>query len=78
MAWYVDKARVKAGKSEFDHWKAVHKPGEVVPNSGIYWCTACGKERACNEGDPFPPQNHHQQAPGLPAIQWQLLVRAET
>ena len=31
------------------------KPGEIVPDSGIYKCTKCGNEITCVEGDRFPP-----------------------
>lgn len=77
MAWYRDDARVKKALPK-DHWETEHNPGAKVEMSGIYRCTGCGKERACNEGDPFPPQNHHQHATGQPPIRWKLLVRAET
>lgn len=77
MAWYRDEERVQKAADK-PHWHAEHKPGDTVGMSGIYRCTGCDKERACNEGDPFPPQNHHQHSAGRPPIRWQLLVRAET
>ena len=52
-------------------------PGENCANSGIYRCEACGDEIASNKGNPFPPQNHHQHAPGLGAIRWKLIVFAQ-
>ena len=32
-----------------------YKPGETVPESGIYACDNCGNEVTCVEGEPFPP-----------------------
>jgi hypothetical protein len=49
-------------------------PGDIVPVSGIYRCTGCGREDACNSGDPFPTQNHAQHLPTQGIIQWQLVV----
>lgn len=54
-----------------------HKPGQIVPYSGIYMCTNCGDEAACNHGDPFPPQNHRQHKQGQGDILWQLLVQTQ-
>ena len=51
-------------------------PGTIAPNSGIYRCTACGDENACNKGNPLPPQNHKQHSPSQGAIRWKLLVFA--
>jgi len=73
MALYKDGDRLKhSADAAFD---AIHKPGETVPHSGIYRCTSCDDEIACNKGDPFPPQNHHQHQPPAP-IRWRLLVYA--
>ena len=58
--------------SAFD---AEKKPGEEVKHSGIYTCVNCGREVACNAGDPFPPQNDHQH-PGDEPIRWKLIVAA--
>lgn len=78
MAWYIDSERVKQStKTEFKHWNDTHRPGGEIPNSGIYFCTGCNKEIACNEGEPFPPQNHHQHSPSAPPIRWKLLVKTE-
>lgn len=52
----------------------VHNPGRVTPYSGIYGCTACGKEVVSTKGHPLPPQNHHQHIAGLPPIRWQLVA----
>ncbi len=54
-----------------------HKPGETVPRSGIYICTNCRDEVACNAGDPFPPQNHRQHPHTTKAIRWKLLVATQ-
>ncbi|MGI8472397.1 protein L [Pectobacterium brasiliense] len=66
--------RVKGDKK---HWTSRHSPGNTVPVSGIYRCTVCGKEITSNEGDPFPPQNHHQHTSNE-SISWQLIVRTDT
>jgi hypothetical protein len=60
--------------TEFDN---VYAPGTNAPNSGIYRCTNCGDEDACNKGNPLPPQNHRQHNPANGAIRWQLLVFAQ-
>lgn len=72
MANYMNKAEVTYKES--DIFKPTFKPGTRVPRSGIYVCTNCRDEAACNEGDPFPPQNHRQHSVSKGAIEWQLLV----
>lgn len=67
---YVLKANPHAA------FEKIHKPGEIVEHSGIYRCVNCGDEDACNKGDPFPPQNHHQHQSPTP-IGWKLLVLAQ-
>lgn len=62
-------------ESDDPAFDALHSPGMTVPHSGIYRCPNCGDEVACNAGNPFPPQNHHQHPGGQP-IKWQLLVYA--
>jgi len=52
----------------------VHAPGTAGPYSGIYRCTACGDEVACNARQPLPPQNHRQHTPAQGSIRWKLLV----
>jgi hypothetical protein len=54
-----------------------YRPGTTCPDSGIYRCWVCGDEIASNAGNPMPPQNHHQHAPGLGPIRWRLLVFAQ-
>ncbi|QDW67679.1 hypothetical protein FPZ22_12990 [Luteimonas granuli] len=55
---------------------ALLAPGTIAHNSGIYRCGACGDEIAANKNNPLPPQNHHQHAPGVGPIRWQLIVFA--
>ena len=52
-------------------------PGTAAPRSGIYRCTGCGREEASNQGQPLPPQNHHQHSPAQGAIRWKLIVYAD-
>ena len=76
MAIYpTDSPHVKSGSGgAFDN---THKPGSIVPFSGIYRCDNCGHEDACNKGDPFPSQNHKQHSPSCGTIAWRLLVFAQ-
>ncbi|TXC81288.1 hypothetical protein FRZ40_43435 [Paraburkholderia azotifigens] len=53
------------------------EPGVQAPDAGIYRCRACGHEIGIAKGHTLPPQNHHQHAPGLGRIQWQLAVFAQ-
>ena len=32
-----------------------HRPGSVVPATGIYWCTVCKSPESFRTGDHFPP-----------------------
>lgn len=63
-------------QSQHQNFDAIHTPGTIVPDSGIYRCVVCGDECACNKQNPLPPQNHHQHAPNQGPIRWQLLVCA--
>lgn len=65
------------GQSQDGAFDNVFMPGAAAPHSGIYRCTACGDEDACNKGNPLPPQNHRQHNPALGHIRWQLLVFAQ-
>lgn len=56
---------------------AIYTPGTKAPYSGIYICTNCRDEAACNYGDPLPPQNHRQHSPGKGDIRWKLLVQTQ-
>jgi hypothetical protein len=55
----------------------VHQPGFAAPLSGIYRCEGCGLEVASNQGQPLPPQNHHQHTPQQGPIRWRLIVFAD-
>ncbi len=63
-------------KSEHSAFDAKHAPGGEAQNPGIYRCVVCGDEIGIAKGHTLPPQNHHQHAPGLGKIEWQLLVFA--
>lgn len=78
MSWYVDDSKLNVGDKKFAWWTTTYHAGEEVPVSGIYRCLGCGREDACNHGDPFPPQNHHQHTPAQGQIRWRLNVRANT
>lgn len=57
-----------------DAFDSLRGPGQEVPFSGIYRCINCGKEIAANQGDPLPPQNHHQHSALSGPVRWQLIV----
>jgi hypothetical protein len=63
--------------SDSDAFDKLWEPGQVPAHSGIYRCTNCGDEDACNKGNPLPPQNHRQHNPNLGPIRWKLLVYAQ-
>lgn len=75
MAQYKYAAYLK--QNDHTAYDTLYKPGEPCPNSGIYRCETCGDEIASNKGNPFPPQNHHQHAPGKGTFQWKLIVFAQ-
>jgi hypothetical protein len=60
--------------SRFDQ---VYSPGTRAPFSGIFMCTNCRDEYACNANDPLPPQNHRQHAQDKGAIRWKPLVQTQ-
>ncbi len=64
-------------KNESPEFDKTHRPGQAVPFSGIYRCCGCGREVASNEGQPLPPQNHHQHAANQGPITWRLVVFAD-
>lgn len=64
-------------QSQHSSFDTLHSPGSTCPLSGIYRCESCGDEIASNQGNPFPPQNHHQHAPGSGPIRWKLIVYAQ-
>lgn len=74
-------AQYKYGKylDQNDHeaYDTKHAPGDTATNAGIYRCAACGDEIGIAKGHTLPPQNHHQHAPGVGKIEWQLLVFAQ-
>jgi hypothetical protein len=73
MARFKDTANVTvSGDGAFD---VAHAPGAPTPHSGIYRCTACGREDVSETGKPLPPQNHAQHSPSAGLIRWKLLVR---
>ena len=78
MSWYISSSRLKEAIADKAWWTTVYGPGEEVPVSGIYRCLGCDREDTCNQGDPFPPQNHHQHTQGQGRIRWRLNVRANT
>ena len=52
-------------------------PGATAPLSGIYRCLGCGREDISKEGNPLPPQNHHQHTISQGTIRWRLAVFAD-
>lgn len=52
-------------------------PGAEAPHSGIYRCMGCGREVTSEEGNPLPPQNHHQHTSSQGAIRWRMVVYAD-
>ncbi len=65
-------------KSDHEEYDKKHAPGSEAGNPGIYRCVACGDEIGIAKGHTLPSQNHHQHAPGLGKIEWQLLVFAQS
>ena len=68
------KYQAALAKHEGGAFDELLPPGFRISISGIYRCAVCGDEIAANKGDPLPPQNHHQHAPGLGPILWRLIV----
>lgn len=64
-------------KNEGEIFDQINTPGTAAPRSGIYRCEGCAKEVASNEGQPLPPQNHHQHSIAQGAIRWRLAVYAQ-
>jgi hypothetical protein len=64
-------------KSEDAAFDPNHSPGTPAPFSGIYRCMGCHREVASNEGQPLPPQNHHQHTQAQGTIRWRLVVYAD-
>jgi len=79
MAWYAEMTNlIRTGKPDNAWWTSCYGPGKDVPVSGIYKCRHCKREVTCNNGDKFPPQNHHQHPTALGEISWRLIVRTNT
>lgn len=75
MAMYKYSVYVTQSQSPvFDNEQS---PGVAATYSGIYRCSGCGREVTSEEGNPLPPQNHHQHAHGQGAIKWRLIVYAD-
>lgn len=64
-------------QSDHAEYDRRHPPGSTTENAGVYRCAACGDEIGIAKGHTLPPQNHHQHAPGVGKIEWQLLVFAQ-
>jgi hypothetical protein len=75
MALY--KYLTHLAKSEHAAFDEQNEPGTKTENAGIYRCVACGDEIGIAKGHSLPPQNHHQHAPGVGRIRWQLVVYAQ-
>ena len=75
MALYKDPKYL--GQNGSDIFDGIHHPGQPAPRSGVYRCEGCAKEEASNEGQPLPPQNHHQHSQGQGSVRWRLIVFAE-
>lgn len=78
MSWYINSSSLTESNGTGDHWRREYGPGANVPVSGIYKCGGCRKEITSNQGDPFPPQNHHQHTPAQGPVRWKLNVRTNT
>ena len=78
MSWYIGSSTLTKVDGKGEWWKNTYKPKDTVPVSGIFRCIGCGREITSNEGDPFPPQNHHQHTTLQGDIRWKLNVRTNT
>jgi hypothetical protein len=75
MAWYKYDAYVQ--KSNSEAYDNLYGPATTTPHSGIYRCMGCNREIAANQGNPLPPQNHHQHSVAQGTIRWRLTVYAD-
>lgn len=75
MAMYKHAAYLQ--KVEDEVFDKVNPPGTPAPLSGIYRCMGCHREVCSNEGEPLPPQNHHQHTQQQGTIRWRLIVFAD-
>lgn len=78
MSWYIDNSVLVKSDGDKDWWRNEYSPSDAVPVSGIYRCLGCKREITSNQGDRFPPQNHHQHTTNQGAIRWKLNVRTNT
>lgn len=78
MSWYVTGSVIAKSDGDKDWWKKEYSPSEPVPVSGIYRCLGCQREVTSNDGDKFPPQNHHQHNTNQGSIKWKLNIRTNT
>ncbi len=71
MAYAQDTSVVqKLIHAAFD---TIHKPGDNVPESGIFRCAHCTHEIVSTQGNKFPPQTHPAHPANKP-IEWKLIV----
>ena len=77
MSYTTAKSKLNSGNTSNPHWTTQYGPADIVPVSGIYYCTNCRREVTCNKDDRFPPQNKAQH-PCDKEIQWQLNVMTDT
>lgn len=61
-------------QSQHQAFDTLTGPSQTTPYSGVYRCEGCGHEIAANQGNPMPPQNHHQHGVSQGAIRWRLVV----
>lgn len=78
MAWFTKNSVFLESDGNKEWWTKEYGPSDTVRVSGIYRCLGCKREVTCNDGDPFPPQNHHQHSPDQGEIRWKLNVRTNT
>jgi hypothetical protein len=75
MAYYKHSRFLASNNNQaFDNTSS---PGATTPYSGVYRCEGCGHEIASNQGNPLPPQNHHQHNYAQGSIRWRLIVATQ-
>ena len=72
------KQEIGIATSGVDAFSKRYSAGSEIVHSGIYKCTGCNKEITSNQGDKFPPQNHHQHGSNLSTIKWKIIVFTDT
>jgi hypothetical protein len=74
MALYKhSRATEKSDDAGFDE---TFDAGTLAPFSGIFSCTACGREVASAQEQLLPSRTHHKHTQHAP-IQWRLVVWAD-